>query len=261
MSSGTTIQRTGLARALSKLGFCSRAQAFRLIRSDRVRLNQRPVRDPETPVRLGKDRIEVDGKPVDPAGKIYLMLNKPRGFVTTRSDEKGRKTIYSLLPGYSDWLAPVGRLDMASEGLLLLTNDSSWGARIASPEAHLEKAYHVQIDTVANQQLIDRLPKGVRSDGDLLPAKRAGILRLGKKNSWLEIVLDEGKNRHIRRMLSELGIEVLRLVRVSIGSLHLSDLPKGKSRPLTDEEKEGLAGKNDSWGDGRPRPSNAELQK
>jgi 23S rRNA pseudouridine2605 synthase len=243
MSSGGNIQQTGLARALSKLGFCSRAQAFRLIRSDRVRLNRRPARDPETPVRLGKDTIEVDGKQVDPAGKVYLMLNKPRGLVTTRSDEKGRKTIYSLLPGYSDWLAPVGRLDMASEGLLLLTNDSSWGARIASPEAHLEKTYHVHIETVANQELIDRLHKGVRSDGDLLAAKRARILRLGKKNSWLEIVLDEGKNRHIRRMLSELGIEVLRLVRVAVGPVELGNLPKGKARPLTDEEKETLAGK------------------
>jgi 23S rRNA pseudouridine2605 synthase len=214
-----------------------------LIRSDRVRLNQRPIRDPETPVQLGKDTIEVDGKQIDPAEKVYLMLNKPRGLVTTRSDEKGRQTIYSLLPGYSDWLAPIGRLDMASEGLLLLTNDSSWGARIASPESHLGKTYHVQIDTTANQELLDRLYKGVRADGDLLAAKRAGILRLGKKNSWLEIVLDEGKNRHIRRMLSELGIEVLRLVRVAIGSVELGNLAKGMARALTDQEKEILAGK------------------
>lgn len=236
-------QRTGLARALSKLGFCSRTQAFSLIRSGRVRLNQRPVRDPETPVRLGKDRIEVDGKQVDPAGKVYLMLNKPRGLVTTRSDEKGRKTIYSLLPGHSDWLAPVGRLDMASEGLLLLTNDSVWGARIASPEAHIEKTYHVQIDAVAGQELLHLLYEGVDvGDGDFLTAKRASILRLGKQNSWLQIVLDQGKNRQIRRMLSELGIEVLRLVRVAVGSVELGDLPKGKTRPLTEEEKVALEG-------------------
>jgi len=243
MSHGANIQRTGLARALSKLGFCSRTQAFGLIRSGRVRLNERPVRDPETPVRLGKDRIEVDGKQVDPAGKVYLMLNKPRGLVTTRSDEKARKTIYSLLPGYSDWLAPVGRLDMASEGLLFLTNDSAWGARIASPEAHVEKTYHVQIDTVAGQELLHRLHQGVDvGDGDFLAAKRASILRLGKKNSWLEVVLDQGKNRHIRRMLSELGIEVLRLVRVAVGSVELGNLPKGKTRPLADEEKVALEG-------------------
>jgi 23S rRNA pseudouridine2605 synthase len=243
MSQSPKIPRTGVARALSKLGFCSRTQALSLLRSGRVRLNQRPVRDPETPVRVGKDRIEVDGKQVDPTRKVYLMLNKPRGLVTTRSDEKGRTTIYSLLPNSADWLPAVGRLDMASEGLLLLTNDSAWGARIASPEAHIQKTYHVQIDTVADQELVGRLRKGVRTDGDLLAAKRAGILRLGKKNSWLEIVLDEGKNRHIRRMLSELGIEILRLVRVAVGPVKLGDLPKGKARPLTDEEKETLAGK------------------
>jgi 23S rRNA pseudouridine2605 synthase len=194
---------------------------------------------------LGKDRIEVDGKQVDPAAKVYLMLNKPRGLVTTRNDEKGRETIYSLLPNSADWLTPVGRLDMASEGLLLLTNDSAWGACIASPENYIEKTYHVQINAVADQKLIDRLRKGVSTeDEDFLPIKRISILRLGKKNSWLEIVLDEGKNRHIRRMLSELGIEVLRLLRVAIGSVELGNLPKGKTRPLTDEEKEALAAAN-----------------
>lgn len=241
MSKAQIDARTGLARALSKLGFCSRSQAFSLIRSGRVRLNQRVIRDAETPVRLDKDRIEVDGKNVGPAGRVYLMLNKPRGLVTTRSDEKGRKTIYSLLSGSSDWLAPVGRLDMASEGLLFLTNDSSWGARISAPEAQINKTYHVQIDALADQELIDRLHQGVRDgDGDILAAKRARILRLGKKNSWLEIVLDEGKNRHIRKMLSELGIEVLRLVRVAVGSVELGDLPKGKARLLTNEETEAL---------------------
>jgi 23S rRNA pseudouridine2605 synthase len=236
--------RTGLARALSKLGFCSRTQAFSLIRSGRVRLNQRVVRDAETPVRLDKDRIEVDGKNVGPAGRVYLMLNKPRGLVTTRSDEKGRKTIYSLLPRSSEWLAPVGRLDMASEGLLFLTNDSSWDAGISAPEARINKTYHVQIDALADPELIDRLHHGVcNGDEDFLAAKQARILRLGKKNSWLEIVLDEGKNRHIRRMLSELGIEVLRLVRVAVGPVELGDLPKGKTRLLTGEEKEALAGK------------------
>jgi 23S rRNA pseudouridine2605 synthase len=247
MSETPSDRRTGLARALSKLGFCSRSEGFDLIRAGRVRLNGRPVRDPEKPVRIGKDAIGVDGKQVNPAGKVYLMLNKPRGLVTTARDEKGRKTIYSLLPDYTekDWLAPVGRLDMASEGLLLLTNDSAWGARIASPEAHIEKTYHVQIGAVAGQELVDRLHHGVRTkDGDFLPVKRAGILRLGKKNSWLEIVLNEGKNRHIRRMLLDLDIEVLRLVRVAIGTVGLGDLPKGKSRPLTNEEKEALAGYN-----------------
>jgi len=235
------VRRTGLARALSKLGYCSRSQAFRLVRAGRVRLNRRLVRDPEKPVLLGKDRIEVDGNELGQADKLYLMLNKPRGVVTSRHDEKGRKTIYSLLPAYAekDWLAPVGRLDMASEGLLLLTNDSGWGARIASPEGHIDKTYHVQINAIANQELLDRICKGVRTaDGDFLATKRASVFRIGKKNSWLEIVLDEGKNRHIRRMLSEFGIEVLRLVRVAIGPIQLGDLAKGKVRPLTNGEKD-----------------------
>ncbi len=240
-------RRTGLARALSKLGHCSRSQAFGLIRAGHVRLNGRLVQDPEKSVLLGKDRIEVDGNKLGQADKLYLMLNKPRGVVTTARDEKGRKTVYSLLPEYTekDWLAPVGRLDMASEGLLLLTNDSAWGARIASPEGHIDKTYHVQIDAVAGKELVDRLQKGVRTaEGNFLAAKRASILRLGKKNSWLEIVLHEGKNRHIRRLLSELGIDVLRLVRVAIGSVQLGDLLKGKSRPLTNEEKDALGGQN-----------------
>jgi len=242
MSDGQNSRPTGLARALSKLGFCSRSQAFTLIRAGRVRLNGKHVSDPEKPVRLGTDRIEVDGAQVRRAAKIYLILNKPRGLVTTRHDEKDRKTIYSLLPEHQERLAPVGRLDMASEGLLLLTNDSAWGAGITSPEAHIDKTYHVQINAVADQELVDRLRKGVRTaDGDFLVVKRAGILRLGKKNSWLEIVLDEGKNRHIRKMFSELGIEVLRLVRVAIGTVALGDLPRGKTRPLTKEEKNALS--------------------
>src|SRR6266481_3345365 len=122
-------RRVGLARALSKLGYCSRADGFDLIRAGRVRLNGATQRDPEAPVRLSKDWIEVDGQPVATAAKIYLMLNKPRGVVTTASDEEGRQTVYSFLgrehvKGGHSWVVPVGRLDKASEGLLLLTNDS-----------------------------------------------------------------------------------------------------------------------------------------
>lgn len=236
-SSRENARQTGIARALSKLGYCSRSQAFDLVRDGRVRLNGRLVRDPETPVRLHQDQIKVDGYDIRAAKEIYLMLNKPRGIVTTARDEKGRATIYSLLPKHSEWLAPVGRLDMASEGLLLLTNDSEWSARIASPQRHVEKTYHVQIATVADEKLLDSLKQGIRTkDGDFLAAKRVAILRHGGKNSWLEIVLDEGKNRHIRRMLAEFGIEVLRLVRVAIGPLELGDLPKGKTRELSKEE-------------------------
>jgi len=239
-------RKIGLARALSKLGYCSRAQAAELIRTGKVQVNSAVRRDPETPVRLGRDRIEIDGQPVTAARKVYLVLNKPRGIVTTASDEKGRDTVYKFLGADLPWVAPVGRLDKASEGLLLLTNDSEWAARITAPETHLEKTYHVQIGKIADGALLQTLKNGVRArsgetkGADLLRVKKASLLRQGEHNSWLEIILDEGKNRHIRRMLETLGIEVLRLVRVAIGPLPLGNLPKSAVRALTSAEKQSL---------------------
>src|SRR6266404_6072558 len=219
-----TSRNIGLARALSKLGVCSRSQAAELIRAGRVKLNGTLRRDPETPVHLAKDRIELDSKSVGSSERIYLVLNKPGGVVTTASDEKGRETVYEYLPAEFPWVAPVGRLDMASEGLLLLTNDSEWAARISAPETHLDKTYHVQIGAIADENLLDALRNGIRaSNGEVLRVKNAGMLRGGEHNSWLKIVLDEGKNRHIRRMLEALKIEVLRIVRVAIGPLALGD--------------------------------------
>jgi 23S rRNA pseudouridine2605 synthase len=187
---------------------------------------------------MGQNMIEVDGRLVAASTKTYLILNKPRGVITTASDEKGRETVYTLLGASLAWVAPVGRLDKASEGLLLFTNDSEWAARVLAPETHLDKTYHVQIGMVADAALLDKLQKGIRTDdSDFLRVKRASILRRRERNSWLEIVLDEGKNRHIRRMLEHLGIEVLRLVRVAIGPLALGDLPKGAHRVLRQAEK------------------------
>ncbi len=161
--------------------------------------------------------------------------------MTSASDEKGRETVYKFLPPDTPWVAPVGRLDKASEGLLLLTNDSEWGARIAAPETHLEKTYHIQVDATFDPNLLSKLTRGVHADdGALLAAKRAGILRTGEKYTWLEIVLDEGKNRQIRRMLHALGLNVLRLVRIAVGPLALGDLAKGKLRHLTPAEKNAL---------------------
>lgn len=238
MSENAGGRKIGLARALSKLGYCSRSQAAELIRADRVQLNGSIRRDPETPVRLERDRVVVDGKAIEAPSKIYLMMNKPRGLITTASDEQGRETVYSLLDDSLPWVAPVGRLDKASEGLLLLTNDSEWGARVAAPETHLEKTYHVQVGIVADDKLTQAMLAGIRTEeGDVLRALRVRRLRAGEKNCWLEIVLDEGKNRQIRRMLKELGVEVLRLVRVSIGPLQLGKLAKGAHRVLTAEEK------------------------
>jgi 23S rRNA pseudouridine2605 synthase len=237
-----TSRRTGLARALSKLGYCSRSQATTMIRSGLVDVNGTIRRDPETPVRVEHDRIAVNGRLVEPQAKIYLLMNKPRGAVTTASDEKGRETVYSVLASsradLPAWVAPVGRLDKASEGLLLLTNDSEWGARIAAPETHLEKTYHVQIATVADEGFLSALVRGVRDEGrEVLRAKQARLLRSGQKNCWLEIVLDEGKNRQIRRMMDVVGVETLRLIRIAIGPLQLGKLAKGEFRPLTAKEK------------------------
>jgi 23S rRNA pseudouridine2605 synthase len=228
----------GLARALSKRGYCSRSKAFDLIRAGRVTLNDRICRDPEAPVHSERDRIEVDGEELATQAKLYLMLNKPRGVVTTASDDKGRETVYACLDEHLPWVAPVGRLDKASEGLLFLTNDSEWAARVLAPETHLDKTYHVQIKAVADAALVESITRGITTDdGAILRAKSARILRGGEKNTWLEVVLDEGKNRQIRRMLSQLGINVLRLLRVAIGPVLLGDLPKGASRPLTDTER------------------------
>jgi len=232
------LRQVGLARALSKRGYCSRSHAFELIRTGHVKLNGRVRRDPEAPVRLERDRLEVDGRQIAAQAKQYLVLNKPRGVVTSAADEQGRKTVYSFLKTEFPRVAPIGRLDKASEGLLLFTNDSEWAARVSAPETHLDKTYHVQVACIANDALIDQLRHGIRmGTGEYLRVRNAMILRRGEENTWLEIVLDEGKNRHIRRMLAGLGIEVLRLVRVAIGPLVLGDLPKGSVRPLSKAEK------------------------
>ena len=192
-------------------------------------------------MRIERDRVEVDGVAVRVAKKIYLMLNKPRGVVTTAADEKGRETVYEYLDHGLPWVGPVGRLDKASEGLLLLTNDPEWAGRITAPETHLEKIYHVQIRGAADADLLEAMLKGIRtSDGEMLRARRVDMLREGERNMWLEVVLDEGKNRHIRRMLEQKGIEVLRLIRVAIGPLALGDLEKGATRALTAAEKQAL---------------------
>lgn len=237
VSGRQALRRIGLARALSKLGYCSRSQATVLIRAGRVSLNRKITRNPEQPVDMARADIQVDGTPVFDQEKVYLMLNKPRGFVTSASDEQGRDTVYSLLDPSLPWLTPAGRLDKASEGLLLLSNDSEWAARITDPKTHLDKTYHVQINTIADEFLIRALGNGISDRGEFLQAKQVSVLRRGGRNSWLEIILDEGKNRQIRRMLAHFQIEVLRLIRVGIGPLELGDLAKGKTRLLTTKEK------------------------
>jgi 23S rRNA pseudouridine2605 synthase len=234
-----------VARGLSKLGFCSRSEGERLVEAGRVRVNGAIVRDTNARIVPERDVIEIDGKRVGRAERVYLALNKPRGLVTTRDDPKGRATIYDCLAGASlPFVAPVGRLDKASEGLLLLTNDSKWSAHLLDPASHVDKIYHAQLRGLVDDALIARVAAGVveLDSGEALAVKRVSLLRTGSRSSaWLEITLDEGKNRHIRRLFAALGIEVLRLVRVAIGPLTLGPLPKGQWRRLTNDEVRALS--------------------
>jgi len=230
-----------VARVISKLGLASRTQAAEWVRAGRVQVNDRVVRDAEFPVRQGLDRIRIDGLSTAPAGRLVLMVNKPRGLVTTTNDEQGRDTVYKCFAGAAlPWVAPVGRLDKASEGLLLFTNDPAWAARITDPKTGPSKTYHVQIDRLPDGDLLAKLEHGALLDGERLKAKSARCLRAGHRNAWLEIVLAGGRNRQIRRMLEAFDVSVLRLVRVAIGPLSLGELPKGQWRALTGREVDSL---------------------
>lgn len=233
---GTTV-RHGLARVLSKAGLCSRTEAARWILAGRVSVDGRTVRDPEFPIRAGHEQVRVDGVALDAAPRLYLMLNKPRGLVTTAQDERGRDTVYRCFDGAAlPWLAPVGRLDKASEGLLLFSNDPQWAARLTDPLTGPDKVYHVQVDGLPDAGTLAALVAGVDDEGEFLAARRVAVLRSGERTAWLEVVLDEGRNRHIRRLLAAFELQVLRLVRVAIGGLALGDLGKGAWRMLHPDE-------------------------
>ena len=234
--------RHGLARVLSKRGICSRREAERRIRDGRVQLDGRVVLDPEYPTDASSAVILMDGNVAGATMPLHLMLNKPRGLVTTLSDEQGRDTVYRCFDGANlGWIAPVGRLDKASEGLLLFSNDPAWAARITDPSTGPSKCYHVQVDCIPDAALLARIIQGTRIDGEQLSAVDAKILRAGDKHAWLQITLDEGRNRQIRRLLEVFNIGVLRLLRVSIGTLHLGGLAKGEWRPLTSVEVKSLS--------------------
>jgi len=206
-----------------------------------VRINGRVVTDPEFPTDLGRDRLIVEGVESS-RPRLVIMLNKPRGLVTTTRDEQDRATVYSCLAAADlPWLAPVGRLDKASEGLLLFSNDPAWAARVTHPSTGPHKTYHVQVDRVPDAALIANLNRGARVEGELLRATSVRCLRSGQKNGWLEMTLDEGRNRQIRRLLGAFDIAVLRLIRVCIGELELGQLPKGGWRVVTEHEIESLA--------------------
>ncbi len=240
-TSRTTTPRHGLARVLSKLGVCSRSQAEQAVRAGRVSVGGRRVLDPERPIDPAREVLQLDGATVGAAGRVYIAVNKPRGIVVSAADERGRDTVYDLLEDAGlPWLGPVGRLDRASEGLLLLSNDTVWAAGLTEPKHHVDKTYHVQIDRRPDTALLTALQAGVVDAGERLGTVAVTVLRQGEKNAWLEIVLDEGRNRHIRRLLAAHEVGVLRLIRVAIGPLALGELPKSQWRHLTPDEVHAL---------------------
>jgi 23S rRNA pseudouridine2605 synthase len=243
--STTTPGTVSIPRALSKLGVCSRTQGAEMVAAGRVKINGAVVRNIGTRIRPEDDLIEVDGAPVTKTAPIYIALNKPRGLVTTRNDPQGRATIYDCLKGAGlPFVGPVGRLDKASEGLLLLTNDTRWSASVLDPSAHVDKTYHVQVRGAGLETVVGRASGGIieRSTNERLSVKRISLLRTGSRTSaWFEIVLDEGKNRQLRRIFAELDLEVTRLVRVAIGTIPLGKLAKGDWRFLSEAEVRLLA--------------------
>lgn len=227
-----------LPRALSKLGFCSRTQAEALVEAGRVQVDGRVVRNVSFRVDPDRSRITVDGQAVRAERKVYLMINKPRGLVTTRDDPQERETVYTCLAGLDlPFVSPVGRLDKASEGLLLMTNDTQWAQRLLDPSSSVEKVYHVQVEPCPDPETLERLRAGVSVDGERLAAKSVEVIRSTPRAAWLEFVLTSGKNRQIRRMVGAVGGDVRRLVRIAIGGLRLGELEKGAARHLTPAER------------------------
>lgn len=233
-------KRIGIARALNKAGYASRSACEKLVVAGRVSWNGSIVFNPEHPT-LPTDQILIDGKPLVFQEKVYLALNKPRGLVTTANDEQGRDTVYRCLEGLNlGHVGPVGRLDKASEGLLLFTNDSEWADSLLLPSRKLPKRYHVKWNGTPTPTQLQTILQGILDAGEILQAHSVRVIRENGKTCWLEFSLTEGKNREIRRIGAALGFDTLRLVRISIGNIELGDLAKGCIRHLSPEEVENL---------------------
>jgi pseudouridine synthase len=229
-------QRVQLHRALSKLGWGSRKQAWRWIEAGEVAVDGRVVRDPLAWVDLGRQQVTRLGKSAPAPARCVLALHKPRGVITTRSDERGRRTVYDLLPARLPYVFPAGRLDADSEGLLILTSDAALAVRLTDPEHHMPKTYRVTVSGRVSDEAVEQLRTGVElSDGPTRPAE-VRVRRRRAESTVLEVVLTEGRNRQLRRMLAAVWHRVRRLVRTAIGGLELGDLPAGACRVLNEEE-------------------------
>lgn len=225
-----------LERVLSKAGLGSRTDARKWIGAGRVRVNGKLVQTPDHWVDLEHDRVTVDDKPVLQAPPTYLLLYKPKGYLTTYKDPAGRPTVYDLIPGLGKWVVPVGRLDMDTTGLLIMTNDTGLAERLMNPLHKVPKTYLVKASRLLTDDELDRLRKGVElADGPTAPAEVKRV-RDSEKYSFIEITIREGRYRQVRRMMEAIGTTTLKLVRTQIGGLRIKDQQIGKYRKLTPEE-------------------------
>jgi len=235
-----------LERVLSKAGLGSRTDARKWIGAGRVKVNGKLVQTPDHWVDLERDRVTLDDRPVKAARKVYLLLYKPKGYLTTYKDPDGRATIYDLIPDLGRWVVPVGRLDLDTSGLLLLTSDTQFAERVTNPDYKIPKTYLVKCSTRLTEEQIDQLREGVAlSDGPTQPAAVQRI-RDSAKYTFIEITIREGRNRQVRRMIEAVGSKALKLVRTRIGEISIGDLPIGKHRELTPAEIRSLTPRRSS---------------
>lgn len=233
-------QLARLQKLLAQAGVASRRKAEQLILDGRVTVNGRPAKLGDS-ARPGKDVIAVDGQRVGMSqGKVYLALHKPRGFVTTMEDERGRKCVAQLVEDVPERVYPVGRLDKDSEGLLLMTSDGEFANAVAHPSTHVAKTYRVTLRPGISEEQLVKISTGILLDGRMTAPAKARVLEQQPGRAVVEIVLYEGRNREIRRMCESMGLEVARLKRTAIGPVRLGMLPQGKYRELTREEVAGL---------------------
>jgi 23S rRNA pseudouridine2605 synthase len=225
-----------LERVLSKAGVGSRTDARGWIAAGRVKVNGKVTRDPDRWIDMARDRVRLDNKPLEARERLYVLLYKPTGYLTTYKDPDGRPTVYDLVADVGTFLSPVGRLDLDSSGLLLMTNDNQLAERITNPDSHVPKTYLVKASAVLTEEQLQQLRDGIElSDGPTRPA-RVTRLRDSARYTHFEITLTEGRNRQVRRMVEALGPRVLKLVRVRIGSIAIGALPIGRWRLLTPAE-------------------------